>query len=248
MPNLLRIFTASDQVVRCEPVKSEDVALAEQATNYINYIFNKDNPGFSILYTWFKDALLEKNGIVKVFWDESQKVEQETYRNLNENEYQLLVDDENIEFVESEEFIDETGKELLAEAKQVAEAQGQDIGDVPVPKLYNCIIKRTNKTGKVKVENVPPEEFLISRSSKSIEDASFVAHKVAKTRSELIEMGFDREIIETLPASQNVLHSTEKLTRFGDIDENPFKHSTDKSTEQVELYEFRLRWRWNCRT
>ena len=237
LPNLLRIFTASDQVVRCEPVKSEDVPLADQATNYINYIFNKDNAGFSILYTWFKDALLEKNGIVKVFWDESQKVEQETYRNLNENEYQLLVDDENIEFVESEEFIDETGKELLAEAKQVAEAQGQDIGDVPVPKLYNCIIKRTNKTGKVKVENVPPEEFLISRSSKSIEDASFVAHKVAKTRSELIEMGFDREIIETLPASQNVLHSTEKLTRFGDIDENPFKHSTDKSTEQVELYE-----------
>ena len=233
LPNLLRIFTASDQVVRCEPVKAEDVALAEQATNYINYIFNKDNPGFSILYTWFKDALLEKNGIVKVFWDESQKVEQETYRNLNENEYQLLVDDENIEFVESEEFIDETGKELLAEA----EAQGQDVSQIPVPKLYNCIIKRTNKTGKVKVENVPPEEFLISRSSKSIEDASFVAHKVAKTRSELIEMGFDKEIIETLPASQNVLHSTEKLTRFGDIDENPFKHSTDKSTEQVELYE-----------
>ncbi len=237
LPNLLRIFTASDQVVRCEPVKSEDVALAEQATNYINYIFNKDNPGFSILYTWFKDALLEKNGIVKVFWDESQKVEQETYKNLDENEYQLLVNDENVEFVETEEFIDEKAKEQLDEIKKLAEAQGQELGDVPPPKLYNCIIKRTNTTGKVKVENVPPEEFLISRSSKSIEDASFVAHKVAKTRSELIEMGFDREIIETLPASQNVLHSTEKLTRFGDIDENPFKHSTDKSTEQVELYE-----------
>ena len=237
LPNLLRIFTASDNVVRCEPVKAEDVALAEQATNYINYVFNKDNPGFSILYTWFKDALLEKNGIVKVFWDESEKVEQETYKNLDDNEYQLLVNDPNIEFVETEEFVNETGKELLDEAKQVAEAQGQDIGNVPVPKLHNCIIKRTNAFGKVKVENVPPEEFLISRSSKSIEDASFVAHKVAKTRSELIEMGFDKEIIDTLPASQNVLHSTEKLTRFGDIDENPFKHSTDKSTEQVELYE-----------
>ena len=64
LPNLLRIFTASEQVVKCEPVKSEDVALAEQATNYVNYVFNKDNPGFSIFYTWFKDALLEKNGIV----------------------------------------------------------------------------------------------------------------------------------------------------------------------------------------
>ena len=100
LPNLLRIFTASDQVVRCEPVKSEDVALADQATNYINYIFNKDNAGFSILYTWFKDALLEKNGIVKVFWDESQKVEQETYQNLNEQEYQLILNDESVEIIE----------------------------------------------------------------------------------------------------------------------------------------------------
>ena len=77
-------------MVKCEPVKSEDVSLADQATNYINYIFNKDNNGFSILYTWFKDALLEKNGIVKIFWDESVKVEQETYQNLDQNEYQLL--------------------------------------------------------------------------------------------------------------------------------------------------------------
>ena len=83
LPNLLRIFTASDQVVKCEPVNSEDIKLADQVTNYINYIFYKDNPGFEILYTWFKDALLEKNGIVKIYWDDSQTVEQETYENLN---------------------------------------------------------------------------------------------------------------------------------------------------------------------
>ena len=236
LPNLLRIFTSSDQVVRCEPVKSEAVALADQATNYINYIFNKDNPGFSILYTWFKDALLEKNGIIKVFWDESKKVEQGTYKNLNDDEYQLLVNDPNVEFVETEEFEDEKAKEQLQQVKEMAAAQGQEI-ETPVPMLHNCVIKRTNAFGKVKVENVPPEEFLISRSSKSIEDASFVAHKVARTRSELIEMGFDPEVVDSLPATQNVLHSTEKLTRFGDIDENPFKHSTDKSTEQIELYE-----------
>jgi hypothetical protein len=88
LPNLIRIFTASDQTVKCDPVKAEDVALAEQATNYINYVFNKDNDGFKILYSWFKDALLEKNGIVKIYWDESEKVEQETYKNLSEEEYQ----------------------------------------------------------------------------------------------------------------------------------------------------------------
>ena len=111
LPNLLRIFTASNNVVRCEPVKAEDVALADQATNYINYVFNKDNSGFSILYTWFKDALLEKNGIVKVFWDESQKVEYETYKNLSDTDYQLLLNDDSIEVVDEEEFEDEKAKE-----------------------------------------------------------------------------------------------------------------------------------------
>ena len=99
LPNLLKIFTASDQTVKCEPVKAEDVALAEQATNYINYIFNKDNNGFSILYTWFKDALIEKNGIVKVYWDESEKVEQETYQNINDEEYKILIDKDDVEVV-----------------------------------------------------------------------------------------------------------------------------------------------------
>ena len=94
LPNLLRIFTASDRTVICEPVKAEDVPLAEQATNYINYIFNKDNPGFTILYNWFKDALLEKNGIVKVYWDESETYEHETYKDLNEDAYQAIISED----------------------------------------------------------------------------------------------------------------------------------------------------------
>ncbi len=49
LPNILRVFTSSNNMVKCEPVKPEDVAIAEQVTNYINYIFNKDNDGFSIL-------------------------------------------------------------------------------------------------------------------------------------------------------------------------------------------------------
>ena len=240
LPNLLRIFTASNNVVRCEPVKAEDVALADQATNYINYVFNKDNSGFSILYTWFKDALLEKNGIVKVFWDESQKVEYETYKNLSDTDYQLLLNDDSIEVVDEEEFEDEKAKEQMQQVQALAEAQGEAI-EMPSPKIHNCKIKRTHKFGRVKIENVPPEEFLIAKSAKTIEDANFVAHKVYKTRSELIEIGFDKEVVEQLPSSQNILHNSERLTRFSDIDKSPFNHATDKSTEQVEIYECYLR-------
>ena len=237
LPNLLKIFTASDQTVKCEPQKAEDVALAEQATNYINYIFNKDNPGFSILYTWFKDALIEKNGIVKVYWDESERVEQETYENLNEQEYQILINNDDVEVVEEESFVDEKAKEQLEQIKALAEAQGQVMEDIPTPKLYNCIIKRTSSSGKVKIENIPPEEFLIQKSAKSIEDADFVAHRVLKTRSDLIQMGFDRDIVDDLPTENTVTMNDERLARFADIDESPLHDAPDESTQDIEIYE-----------
>lgn len=240
LPNLIRIFTASDQTVKCDPVKAEDVALAEQATNYINYVFNKDNDGFKILYSWFKDALLEKNGIVKVYWDESETSEQETYKNLSEEEYQVLSTDDNVEIVEEESFEDELAKKQIEQMKEMAIAQGADpalLQNPPIPNLYNIVIRRTKKGGKVKIENVPPEEFLIERTAKSIEDANFVAHRTVKTRSQLIEMGYDPEVVNNLPATQIVLYNNERVTRFGDIDEYPFDQTPDKSTESIELYE-----------
>jgi len=241
LPNLLRIFTSSEKVVKCEPVKVEDIKMAEQVTSYINYIFNKDNDGFSILYTWFKDALLEKNGIVKVYWDESESVEQETYQNLSDDEYTLLIEDDNIEVVEEESFEDETTKAQLEVVKAMAIKTGEIMPEMPVPMMHNVIIKRTNGSGKVKIENIPPEEFLIQRTAKTIEEANFIAHRVSKTRSELIEMGFDKKIIDDLPISNEALLNEESLTRNAGIDETPFSESTDRSTEEVELFECYIR-------
>ena len=241
LPNLLRIFTSSEKVVKCEPVKVEDIKMAEQVTSYINYIFNKDNDGFSILYTWFKDALLEKNGIVKVYWDESESVEQETYQNLSDDEYTLLIEDDNIEVVEEESFEDETTKAQLEVVKAMAIKTGEIMPEMPVPMMHNVIIKRTNGSGKVKIENIPPEEFLIQRTAKTIEEANFIAHRVSKTRSELIEMGFDKKIIDDLPISNEALLNEESLTRNSNIDETPFSESTDSSTEEVELFECYIR-------
>jgi len=73
LPSLLRIFTAGEQIVRFEPKGPEDQQVADQCTDYVNYVFMKDNPGFLILYNLFKDALLQKNGFVKHFWLEEEK-------------------------------------------------------------------------------------------------------------------------------------------------------------------------------
>ena len=56
LPNLLRVFTASDKVVHCEPITAEDVPMAQQATTYLNHVVYKENDGFQLLYNFFKDA------------------------------------------------------------------------------------------------------------------------------------------------------------------------------------------------
>ena len=83
LPALLRIFTASDQLCMADPVSPGDEEGAKQATDYLNYIFMKDNPGVIIMHDWFKDALLQKNGIVKAYWEDKEDVTKETYRMLS---------------------------------------------------------------------------------------------------------------------------------------------------------------------
>ena len=60
MPSLMRIFTTHNNVAEFEPQGPEDVEMAQQATDYVNYVFNKQNNGFKVLYDAFKDALISK--------------------------------------------------------------------------------------------------------------------------------------------------------------------------------------------
>jgi hypothetical protein len=91
MPNLMDIFAGSDEVVRFEPVGPEDEAAAAQETDYVNHVFMQQNPGFMVLYSSIKDALLSKVGIVKVWWEEREEESCETYYDLTEDQFALLV-------------------------------------------------------------------------------------------------------------------------------------------------------------
>ena len=91
MPNLMDIFAGSDEVVRFEPVGPEDEEAAQQETDYVNHVFMQRNPGFMILSGFIKDALLSKTGLVKVFWEEREQESRETYYDLTEDQFALLV-------------------------------------------------------------------------------------------------------------------------------------------------------------
>ena len=168
-PSLMRVFASGDEMVKFTPHGPEDVAASAQATDYVNYVFQKDNPGWEILYSWFTDALLQKNGIVKVWWEEYGAADREEYHNLEEMELQSLIENPNVEVVE-----------------HTQHGEG----------LHDLVILRTDYGGKVKIENVPPDEFLISREAKDIQDARFVCHRVIKTLSELREMYPDEDLDE----------------------------------------------------
>jgi hypothetical protein len=90
MPSLMDIFAGSDEVVRFEPVGPEDEEAAQQETDYVNHVFMQQNPGFMTLYSFIKDALLSKVGIVKVWWEESEEEERETYYDLTDDQFALL--------------------------------------------------------------------------------------------------------------------------------------------------------------
>jgi hypothetical protein len=91
LPHLMDIFAGSDEVVRFEPVGPEDEEAAQQETDYVNHVFMQQNPGFMVLYSFIKDGLLSKTGLVKVWWDEDEREERETYYDLTEDQYALLV-------------------------------------------------------------------------------------------------------------------------------------------------------------
>lgn len=90
MPSLLDIFCGSDEVVRFEPVGPEDEEAAQQETDYVNHVFMQRNPGFMVLYSFIKDALLSKTGIVKVWWEANEREERETYYDLSEDQFAAL--------------------------------------------------------------------------------------------------------------------------------------------------------------
>lgn len=93
LPQLMDIFAGSDEVVRFEPVGPEDEEAAQQESDYVNHVFMQQNPGFMILYSFIKDGLLQKNGFVKVFWEEYEQEEKETYLGLSEDQFAMLAND-----------------------------------------------------------------------------------------------------------------------------------------------------------
>jgi hypothetical protein len=187
LPSIMRTFFGTKKIVEFVPKGPEDIQLAEQQTDYINYIIQQKNPGFQVLYDVFKDALVRKTGFVKVFWDDSVTATTHEFTNLDPQSYQALIMDKNVEVVE---------ESVTNETIVTFDPISQEEVTQEVPTSYDLTIRRLKPKDQVCIESVPPEEILISRHARDIESASYVAHRMIKSVSDLVAMGYDQEEIE----------------------------------------------------
>jgi hypothetical protein len=223
LPSIMRVFFGSERVVEYVPRGPEDVASAEQASDYANYILSQDNPGFTILYGTFKDALVRRCGIVKAWWAKNTTVRTEKYTGLDEGTVMLLQQEPNAEVTVITQYDDPNVTEPQI---GMDPETGQPIM-MPIPQMFDVEIKRIIEDGKVYVEGVPPEEFLMDRNARSIETAAFVGHRKMATVAELIEMGYDEELVMEHIATTDFDYNEEYLRRrpttttLGSLNESP---------------------------
>ena len=269
LPQLMVTFTGGDKVCEFEATGPEDEQKASVATEYVNYLFYKKNNGHKVAYTWMKDALLQKNGIVKCWWDTRNEELKETYRGLTDVELAQVMDDEEVEVISQNTYPDEEDVEQRqkaieqltqqlmqaqaasqqgnAQALQAAiqiQAQIDNIGQMPVKMLYDIDCKRSMTDGRITIENVPPEEFLISRNAKDIQTARFVGHRVQRSISELKSMGY-KNVDNISGEDQTQATNMERITRLQWNDENAYMSDEiatgDESQRKVWIMEAYVR-------
>ena len=203
MPSLMRIFHGSEKTVEFVPHGPEDVAAAKQATDYVNFIMNNDNSGFLVTHAAFKDALIRKVGIIKCYWDDQTKFETHDLSGIDDQGLAAIAADPNAEIT-------------VVASEAVGEPQVDPMtGEIMMPPMIHDIrVTYTHSDGRVRVEAVPPEEFLISREAKSVDEADYVAHRRIVTVSELVAMGYEYDDVEGLASAHDDMNTNvERYTR-----------------------------------
>lgn len=230
LPQILKVFVSGDEVVEFKPKNQDDIEAAAQEGDYINHVVMQKNPGFSLFYTWMKDALVSKNGYVKAWYEEKERTESEFYRGLTDDQLTMLTRDERVSVIEHTAYPDEyagqqrmqTIQQLQQAAQQNPQAQQQlqQIMQAPEPMLHDVRVEVGEKYGCIVLANIAPEDILVSTDCRevSVQKARFVQHRSLMDKAELDEQGWD--VPDHLPFSHDADSWEEQNSRdlYGEDD------------------------------
>ncbi len=228
LPKLVRMFTNFQSSVEIEPVNADDEEQAAQETDVLNHVFFKKNNGFLILYTWFKDALLQKTGIVKRSVEDFEKKTRHVHESLLDFELAALLSDDENEMIERTDY---------TVSLPTPNEQGQLI-ETEVP-VSDVTIIHTEKSKRITYEVIPPEDFIISRDAQGPDPAKarMCGHQTTKTASDLIEMGYTQKDIDLMTEGSGINRWTEESIARNHLDDETNYDDVHKLNKAMLTYD-----------
>ena len=214
-PSLMRVFLSSENPVEFVPTSQKDVVGAEQATKYAHWKFQQLD-GYRLLNDAIHDALVKKTGVLKIWWESNTEATMHTYTNVTDEEMMAIVNEPDVTVIEH-------GTELEM-------MMGEDAIEVETPK-HTLTVSHKKENGELKIESVPPEEFIVDRNAKSVDDAYIVAHRTELRVSDLVSMGYDFEEVSNLSglSSDDTYSDSEAFERKG------YEQDEDESTADISM-------------
>lgn len=299
-PQLMRIFAAAHTPCVFDPENEDDVDQAALETEAVRHVFMAENPGFFIIHDFCMDALLLRNGYIKVYLETKTQAKVEKYSGLTHTEVtQLLGDDEDIEILEQREYTANmpmqpqqaaapgpapapmaNGGGMAPSQPQMppqgpqapmgmqsaappgtspmpnaAQVGGPPPGQPPPPPMpapmggavpllsvmppvtvFDLKIRRTKEVKRVKVECAPPEEMLVSSKARgNLDESPFTCHKTEKSRSDLIEAGYEEDIVNKATAGSPRWLEMDALARDIVVDQMTIEAPGDFAMQMLEV-------------
>ena len=225
MPSLARVFLGSTQPVafQANTINEAEMTEVEEKNTYVNHLIMNQPWSYQTLFSWMKDASIQKNGVVKYFMEDSRKTEEVSYSGVDESELNQILVDLQRDDVKKVEVVSQLGNE-------------ED-------QTFEITFKVTRGKQELKIIGVPVEQFLISRNAKSIEDAELVGDTSSnKTRGQLLSEGFKRSLIDQLPKietdrnNKSTLRNIRNKDTGQSIDIADIKDWANELVELTDLY------------
>ena len=124
MPQIMKSFTQNNEVVIFDPVHEGDEKQAELESEYVYEVLMKQNDGFIILHQFVKDALMQRNGILKCYYAKRSDFRITDYTGISEEQYNHLLGQEGVELLEESSYVDEA---QTAQKQQAIQMQIQQM-------------------------------------------------------------------------------------------------------------------------
>lgn len=229
MPSLARVFLGSNQpvVFQANTSNEEEIQEVEEKNQYVNHLIMNQSWSYQVLYSWMKDAEIQKNGVVKYFMEDSRKTEEVSYEGVNEQELNDILIDLQRDDVQKVEIV----------------GRGEQSEDQAARGVFDITFKVTRGKQEFKIIGVPTEQFLISRNATDLETAELVGDRVNnKTRGQLLAEGFKRKLIDSLPTFSPARGNNSSIKNIrnkdtGDtFDDAAIQQWSNELVEMTDLY------------